>query len=115
VVTLVKYKLEYLPVAEKDIRSIALYIANELKAPVAAANLVREIRKRANNLRDMPYIYREYRSEPQNETIYRAMPVKNHIAFYTVCEDRKTVEIHRVLYARMDIDAVLGCEKPEHK
>ena len=102
-----KYKLEYLPIAERDIRSIAVYIARELNAPVAAANLVREIRKKADNLRDMPYIYREYRGEPQNETVYRAMPVKNYIVFYTVCEDNKTVEIHRVLYARMDVDALL--------
>jgi plasmid stabilization system protein ParE len=108
-----KYKLEYLPVAEKDIRGIAMYIANELKAPVAAANLVREIRKKANNLRDMPYMYREYRGEPQNETIYRAMPVKNYIAFYTVCEDSRTIEIHRVLYARMDIDAIFGYTQAE--
>jgi plasmid stabilization system protein ParE len=110
-----KHELEYLPVAKSDMHGIAMYIANELKAPVAAANLMREIRKKANNLRDMPYMYREYRSEPQIETVYRAMPVKNHIAFYTVCESRKTVEIHRVLYARMDIDAIFGYKQAEDK
>ena len=102
-----KYKLEFLPVAEKDIRSAAMYIAKELKAPMAAANLVREIRKKSNNLREMPYIYREYRGDPLNETVYRAMQVKNYIVFYTVIEERKTVEVHRVLYARMDFDAQL--------
>jgi len=102
-----KYSLEYLPVAEKDIRGIAMYIARELSAPAAAAKLVREIRRKAKGLRDMPYMYREYRGEPRNETIYRAMPVKNYIAFYTVDEKIKTVEIHRVLYARMDLDALL--------
>jgi len=103
-----RYKLEYLPIAEKDIRSAAMYIAEELKAPMAAANLVREIRRKADNLCDMPYMYREYHSEPQNETIYRAMPVKNYIVFYTVHEEVKTIEVHRVLYARMDIGALLG-------
>ena len=102
-----RYSLDYLPLAEKDIRGIAIYIANELCAPVAAANLVREIRRKADSLRDMPYMYREYPGEPRNETVYRAMPVKNYIAFYTVCEESKTVEIHRVLYARMDLDALL--------
>ena len=102
-----RYNLEYLPIAERDIRGIAMYIAQELCAPVAAANLVREIRRKANNLRDMPYMYREYHGEPNNETIYRVMPVKNYIAFYTVCEERKTIEIHRVLYARIDFDALL--------
>ena len=102
-----RYKLEFLPIAEKDIRGIALYIAHELNAPVAAANLLREIRRKANSLCAMPYIYREYLGEPPNETIYRAMPVKNHIAFHTVCEESKTVEVHRVLYVRMDLDALM--------
>ena len=102
-----RYSLEFLPIAEKDIRGIAMYIAYELSAPVAAKNLVREIRGKANSLRDMPYMYREYHNEPHNETVYRAMPVKNYIAFYTVCEERKVVEIHRVLYARMNLDALL--------
>jgi len=103
----VRYKLEFLPVASSDIRAVAMYIAEELKAPKAAANLVREVRRKAYNLRDVPYIYREYRSEPQTETIYRVMPVKNHLAFYSVNESSKTVEIHRFLYARMDLDTLL--------
>jgi plasmid stabilization system protein ParE len=102
-----RYSLEYLPIAEKDIRGIALYIACELSAPVAAANLIGEIRKKANNLRDMPHISREYHGDPRNETLYRVMPVKNYLVFYTVCDESNTVEIHRVLYARMDLDALL--------
>jgi len=97
----------YLPLSEKDIRNIAMYIADELHAPLAAVNLLREVRRKANNLKDMPYIYREYRGEPHNETIYRAMPVKNYLVFYTICEENKMIEIHRVLYARMDVDSLL--------
>jgi len=94
-----RYNLEYLPIAKKDIRGIAMYIAHELDAPVAAAKLVQEIRRMANNLCETPYMYREYHhDEPRNEIVYRVMPVKNYILFYTVCEERKTVEVHRVLY-----------------
>jgi plasmid stabilization system protein ParE len=103
----VKYDIRVLPVAEKDIRGAAMYIALDLKAPQAAANFVREIRKKAQKLCDMPYMYREYHGEPRNETVYRAMQVKNYIVFYTVCEENKTVELHRVLYARMDISELL--------
>lgn len=102
-----KYNLEFLPIAKNDVSAIVLYIARELSAPKAAVNLAQEIRKRINRLRDMPYMYREYRGEPHTDTVYRAIPVKNYIVFYTVCEERKTVEIHRVLYARMDISTVL--------
>ena len=101
------YRLEFLPIANNDIRCAAMYIADELKAPAAAANLVREVRRKIQNLRETPYLYREYRGEPQNEILYRAMPVKNYLVFYTVNEGSKTVEIHRFLYARMDLEALL--------
>jgi plasmid stabilization system protein ParE len=103
-----KYSILYLPVAEMDIRSAAMYIATKLKAPAAAVNLVREIRKKVNVLRDMPYMYQEYRGEPQTNIIYRVMPVKNYLVFYIVFEDNKIIEIHRVLYARMDINSLLS-------
>ena len=102
-----KYNLEFLPITQKDIRNAAMYIAVELKAPLAAANLVREIHKKSEKLRVTPYMYREYIGEPLNDIVYRAMQVKNYIVFYTVCEENKTVEIHRVLYARMDINVLL--------
>jgi toxin ParE1/3/4 len=102
-----RYSLEYLPIAKSDMRGIAMYIAVELNAPLAAANLMREIRKKANKLLKMPYIYREYCGEPQNETVYKPMPVKNYIVFYVVNEESKTVEVHRVIYASMDIDFLL--------
>jgi len=102
-----KYDLDFLPIADQDIRNAAMYIAIELKAPRAAANLAREIRRKAEKLRDMPYIYREYSGDPLNNSVYRAVQVKNYIVFYTVSEENKTVEIHRVLYARMDIKTLL--------
>ena len=101
------YQLEFLPIANNDIRSASMYIADELKAPVAAANLMREVRRKIVNLKETPYIYREYRGAPQNETIYRVMPVKNYFVFYTVNEARKTIEIHRFLYARMNLEELL--------
>ena len=102
-----KYRLEYLPIANNDIRSAAMYIAETLQAPGAAANLVREVRRKANNLRDTPYMYHEYYGEPKADTTYRVMSVKNYFVFYTVNEESKTVEIHRFLYVRMDLGALL--------
>ena len=102
-----RYDLEYLPIAKKDLRNAAMYIAHDLQAPMAAANLMRKIRKKADALRKTPYMYREYYGEPDSETAYRAMPVNNYLVFYVVNEDNTTVEVHRVLYVRMDIDTLL--------
>ena len=106
-VSKMSYELVFLPIAHRDMRDAAMYIADELKSPTAAANLLQEVRRQADTLHDAPYIYREYHGDPQNETIYRVMPVKNHLMFYTVDEESKTVVVHRFLYGRMDLDAIL--------
>lgn len=84
-----------------------MYIAQDLNAPQAAANLVQEIHKKVKTLRDMPYMYCEYHGLPSSKILYRAIPIKKYIIFYTVYEDRKIVEIHRVLYSRMDFNVLL--------
>jgi len=52
-------------------------------------------------------MYHEYYGEPKADTTYRVMSVKNYFVFYTVNEESKTVEIHRFLYVRMDLGALL--------
>ena len=41
----------------------------------------------------------------QIETEYRALPVKNYLVFYVVKEDE--VEIHRIVYAKMDLGKII--------
>ncbi|WP_425426431.1 type II toxin-antitoxin system RelE/ParE family toxin [Thermicanus aegyptius] len=53
-------------------------------------------------LRDFPYAHKIYRSiKPLGEDD-RMLPVKNCTVFYVVREEEKIVEIHRVIYAKMD-------------
>ncbi|MDI6602216.1 MAG: type II toxin-antitoxin system RelE/ParE family toxin, partial [Thermoanaerobacteraceae bacterium] len=46
-----------------------------------------------------------YYPEKSLENEYRVLPVKNYLVFYVVKE--QVVEIHRVIYAKMDLSKVI--------
>lgn len=96
------YKLKYLPLAQKDLRYIINYIAENLKAPKAAMDLVDALDNSIYRLQQFPYSCKVYQPIEPLETEYRMLPVKNYLVFYVVTEHE--VEIHRIVYAKMDID-----------
>ena len=97
------YEISYLPVARKDTFDLMLYIANQLHAPESALRIVDAIDESVERLATFPYAYPVYRLVQPLATEYRLLPVDNYNVFYTVLEESKTVEIHRVLYAKMDV------------
>jgi toxin ParE1/3/4 len=97
------YELVYLPVAGEDITDIVLYIADRLKAPKAAMELLDELDNSIALLGDFPYAHRIFHTIKPLKEEYRMVPVKNHAVFYVVREKEKIVEIHRVVYAKMDL------------
>ena len=58
-------------------------------------------------LSEFPYAHKIYRPLRALEEEYRMLPVKNYAVFYTVREQEKVVEIHRVIYARMDLTKLI--------
>jgi plasmid stabilization system protein ParE len=103
------YTLAYLPSALSDLDSIVNYISTDLDAPGTAAKLRLEFDRKILTLTKNPLRYRIYRSQGTLKLEYRKMPVKNYSVFYVVKED--LVEIHRVLYSRRNIGAVLKDEE----
>ncbi len=95
------YKLKYLPLAQRDLRDIISYIADKLKAPKAAMDLVDALDNSIYRLQQFPYSCKVYRPIEPIEAEYRMLPVKNHLVFYVVTEHE--VEIHRIIYSKMDI------------
>ena len=92
------YRLEYLPAALRDAAEIARYIAGELKAPAAAEKLAEELVEAAERIAAFPYA---------NPAFVPIRPVKNYLIFYNVDEERKTVTVARVIYARRELCARL--------
>ena len=101
------YNASYLPISKKDIQDISFYISDTLNAPGAALDLVDALDKAVSLLEQFPYTHRVYKSPEPLEYEYRVMFVKNYAVFYVVDEDRHAVEIHRVIYAKRDLQKAL--------
>jgi len=99
------YKLKYLPLAQMDLRNITSYIADSLKAPKAAMDLVNALDNSISRLQQFPYSCKAYQPIKQLEAEHRMLPVKNYMVFYMVTEHE--VEIHRIIYARMNLERLI--------
>jgi plasmid stabilization system protein ParE len=99
------HKLRYLPLARKDLGDIISYIADTLKAPKAAMDLVEAFDRAISRLVQFPYAGRVYQPIESLETEYRILPVKNYLVFYMASEH--DVEIHRIVYAKMDSSKII--------
>ncbi|ORX24451.1 plasmid stabilization protein [Thermoanaerobacterium sp. PSU-2] len=99
------HDIRYLPLASRDLSNIVSYVADELKAPNAAMDLINELDTSISRLAQFPYSCRVYQPEKSLKNEYRILPVKNYLVFYVVKED--VVEIHRVIYAKMNLTKII--------
>lgn len=99
------YEIRYLPLAGKDLADITTYIADHLKAPQAALDLLNALDESISSLELFRYAYKVYQPLKGLENEYRLLPVNNYAILYVVKE--QVVEIHRVLYAKMDLTKII--------
>lgn len=96
------YKITFLPIAEQNLQEILLYIADQLKSPQAAVELMVALEKAIALLDQFPYAHPIYPLIKALDGEYRLLPVKNYAVFYLVKEPEKVVEIQRIIYAKMN-------------
>lgn len=101
------YKLEYLPVAQRDMVEIARYISGELQNPVAAERLAMEFVNAAESVLTFPYSLPAYQPIRSLKREYRKILVQNFFVFYWVDEEKKLVTVARVVYAKRDVARLL--------
>lgn len=99
------YKIAYLPVAQKDLLDITVYIIDNLKSPKAAMDFIDTLDKSILRLKQYPYSCKLYHPQESLETEYRFLPVKNYLVFFVVTEN--IVEIHRIVYAKMNLEKIV--------
>jgi len=97
-----KYNVDVSELAENDLRDIIHYISTQLSAPMSAENMLDEIERSISTLDEFPYRHPKVMDELLATRGYRILAVKNYIAFYTIDEQSKTVNVERILYARRD-------------
>ncbi|MCL1930818.1 MAG: type II toxin-antitoxin system RelE/ParE family toxin [Treponema sp.] len=95
-------------IAEEDILNTIIYIADVLKAPTAANNLLDEIEKHEEILENTPNIYPLVPDEYLAQNGLRFALIKNYLMFYTINEDEKVVTVIRFLYGRRDWKNILS-------
>ena len=93
------YEIEYLSTFHSDVQTVADFLR---EYPSKAARIFAEAEKSISNLREMPEMYPVYLDVPS----FRFIVVEDYLVFYKFIKDRGIVEVHRILYGRMDI--------PEH-
>ena len=101
------YKVEYLPVARKDMLEIVRYISGELKNPNAADRLAVELINAMENVLTFPYRAPVYQPIRPLKHEHRKILVHNYLMFYWVDEDKELVTVARVVYAKRDYSRVL--------
>jgi len=102
------YSLIITDIAEEDILNTIIYIADVLKAPTAANNLLDEIEKHEEILENTPNIYPLVPDEYLAQNGLRFALIKNYLMFYTINEDEKVVTVIRFLYGRRDWKNILS-------
>ena len=101
------YKLEYLPVAQRDMVEIVRYISGELQNLAAADRLAMELVNAAESVLTFPYALPSYQPIRSLKREYRKILVQNFLMFYWVDEEKKLVTVARVVYAKRDISRLL--------
>lgn len=97
-----KYKIELSIKAKDDIKSIILYIKNVLNEPTIANLYAKTIRKEIQTLEYYPKKFAIIDEDAIKDLKIRKLNIKNHIAFYRIQEDKKVVNVERVLYDASD-------------
>lgn len=101
------YKLEYLPVARRDMIEIVRYISQELQNPTAADQLAMELIEAGDSIPKFPYANPAFIPIRPLKHEYRKLLVQNYFMFYWVDEVKKLVTVARVVYARQDYKRLL--------
>jgi addiction module RelE/StbE family toxin len=93
----VKYSIRYLELAREGAKDIKAYLSQFY--PSTPVKFLQSLKNRISALGDMPRMYEVY----QDRKAYRKMTVSDYNVFYKIIEEKKIVEIHRVLHGKRDI------------
>ena len=92
-----KYRIELSIKAKNDIKSIVLYIKNNLNEPSIANKYAKMIKEEIKTLEYSPKKF----TIIDGDTI-KDLKIRKYLAFYRVNEEEKVVNVERILYGSSD-------------
>ena len=97
-----KYKVQLSIQAKNDYKSIIRYIKYELLEPIIAEKYSKLIKNELNSLEYQPQKFSIIDYDIIKKYNFRKLIIKNYIAFYRINEDKKIVNVERILYNGTD-------------
>ena len=96
-----KYRLSYLPLFYEDLDEKVTYIAEKLKNPKAANDLLDKVEAAIMERLPVAESFEQYRSVRERRYAYYRIYVDNYIIYYVVIDDDPNdlvMEVRRFLY-----------------
>lgn len=96
-----KYRLRYLPLFYEDLEEVVEYIAEELKNPKAAGDLIDKVDAAILERLPMAESFEAYHSAKERKYVYYRIYVDNYVVYYVVIDDDSDdliMEVRRFLY-----------------
>lgn len=103
-----KYTLRYLPLFYEELEEKVVYIAETLKNPRAANDLLNSVELAILERLPNAESFEPYHSLKERKYPYYRIYVKNFAIYYVVVDDegpKKIMEVRRFLYKRQNRDA----------
>lgn len=100
-----KYKLRYLPLFYEDLDEKITCIAEKLKNPKAASDLLNKVEKAIRDRFPAAEFFEPYHSIRERKYAYYRIYVVNFIIYYVVIDNDDVspiMEVRRFLYSRQD-------------
>jgi addiction module RelE/StbE family toxin len=91
-----EYTVLYLPIANKDLDEIISHIQTD--SFNAALNFIETVDYQVSQLETFPLMGKIPEDKFLKEKGYRILIIGNYLVFYVVLEDKKIVEIRRILH-----------------
>lgn len=93
-----EYNIKLSIEAERDLQNVIIYIKNNLKDPISAERYAHLMKNEIESLKYNPKRYAIIDNKKIEDLQVRKLIIKNYIAFYRVNEEKKLVNIERILY-----------------
>ena len=104
------YRLRYLPLFYTDLEEKVTYIADKLRNPQAANDLLDAVEAAILARVDVAESFEPYHSLKERHYPYYRIYVDNYVIYYVVIADEgaeKTMEVRRFLYKGQDRDTII--------
>ena len=94
-----KYDIKLSIKAKDDLKSIVLYIKNDLNEPSIARKYANIIKMEIKKLEYLPQKFAIIDDDAVKDLNMRKLIIKNYSAFYRINEEKKIVNVERILYS----------------